>query len=416
MTGLKTKEAFDILGKKLEEKYKILGFKYLRGDRILSKVSKNFHYNVVMYSAGKPTHGVEINLYGGISINSVHSNSFPYSANGIQTDPTHICYNIATEELIHKAFVEISTKLDNGLIKLMELLEADPSALVDIMAGKGLFEYEAKYCADIAYVMYYGTREQAVSAAQNYYNSLRDDQKKDFNSKYALAIAGNDYGQLKREDYGGFSATIFRDIIKYNIDIILQNDFIEYNTIEEQMDRVFSDFKLHKKVNVDTINKYKDIVGEDIVKVWEKYGFGSTFKGYLKIINPDDIQELLEKTYSDHFDDIPVFVTGIGDIIACNSKGTFEILDYRHKRVKVLWVNREIQWDFFWDDYCQKRYLQYNPYFEAVEKYGEPEYDECYGYEPLLSLGGKERVDNLKKVNYKAHIKLMSEKQGVLSW
>jgi hypothetical protein len=49
-----------------------------------------------------------------------------------------------------------------------------------------------------------------------------------------------------------------------------------------------------------------------------------------------------------------------------------------------------------------------------VKKYGEPEYDECFGYEPLLSLGGKESVENLKKVKYEVHISLMGEIQGVL--
>jgi hypothetical protein len=91
------------------------------------------------------------------------------------------------------------------------------------------------------------------------------------------------------------------------------------------------------------------------------------------------------------------------------------ILDYRHQRIKVIWTDKEIGWDYFFDDFFQKRYWQWNPYFDAVEKYGEPEYDECFGYEPLLSLGGKENVENLKKVKYEVHLTLMGEIQGVLS-
>ena len=413
MAGLKTKEAFDMLGNKLEEKYKKLGFKYSKGDRILSKASKNFHYRVVMYSAGTPKQGVEINLYGGISINSINSDSFPYSTD-IQTDPKHICYNIATEELIQTAYVEIGKKLDNGLLKLMERLEADPAALVDVMADKGLFDYDSRYCADIAYVMRYGTKEQAVSAAQNYYNSLRDDQKKDFSGKYSLAVAGKDYGELKREDYGGFSATIFKDILKYNIQVKLEHKAAD-NSINEKMAKVFGDFKSAGKVSPDTIIKYRDKVGEDVIAIWEEYGFGSTFKGYLKIINPADLQELLEETYIMPFDEIPVFVTGMGDIIACDSRGNFVILDYRHQRIKLIWTDKKIRWDYFCDDFFEKRYWQWNPYFEAVEQYGEPGYDECFGYEPLLSLGGTESVANLKKMKYQVHISLMGEVQGVLS-
>jgi|SRR5690554_907207 hypothetical protein len=140
---------------------------------------------------------------------------------------------------------------------------------------------------------------------------------------------------------------------------------------KEYMKKVFQDFKLYKKVPRDIINKYKDKLGEDVIEVWEKYGFGSTFRGYLKI-NPDDLQELLEETYVMPLDDIPVFVTGMGDIITCNSRGSLSILDYRHQRIKVIWTDRRIGWEYFFGDYYQKRYWQWNPYFEAVEKYGEP--------------------------------------------
>lgn len=413
MTELKTKEAIDMLGKMLEEKYRERGFKYSKVDRILSKKSKNFDYHVTMHSAGAPKKGVEINLFGGINIYSINSNSFPYSTE-IQTDPKHISYNIATEVLIQTACTEICKKLDNGLIKLMELLEANPAALVGVMADKGLTDYDAKYCADIAYVMHYGTKEQAVKAAQNYYNSLRNDQKKDFNGKYSLAIAGKDYGQLKSEDYGGFSNAIFEDVLKYDIPVKLQLDNLEDPKKKEYMEKVFSDFKLSEKVSQAIINKYRDRVGEDVIKIWEKYGFGSTFKGYLKIINPDNMQKLLEETYIMPFNEIPVFVSGMGDIIACDSRGNFVIVDYRHQRMKVIWVDKKIRWDCFFEDFYQK-YWQWHPYFEAVEKFGEPGYDECFGYEPLLSLGGKESVDHLKKVKYQVHIALMGEVQGVLS-
>ena len=183
---------------------------------------------------------------------------------------------------------------------------------------------------------------------------------------------------------------------------------------KEHMERVFEDFKLVKEVPREIIDKYRDKLGEDVIEIWEKYGFGSTFKGYLKIINPDDLQELLEETYPVPLEEIPVFVTGMGDIIVCDNRGNFVILDYRHQRIKVLWVRQKIKWYYFNDEF-QERYWQWNPYFEAVEKYGEPGYDECFGYEPLLSLGGDESVDCLSKVNYKIHIYLITGFQGILS-
>ncbi len=91
------------------------------------------------------------------------------------------------------------------------------------------------------------------------------------------------------------------------------------------------------------------------------------------------------------------------------------ILDYRNQRIKVIWTNKEIKWGYFFYDFFEKRYWLWHLYFEAVEGYGEPGYDECFGYEPLLSLGGVESVANLKKMKYQVHISLMGEVQGVLS-
>ena len=48
---------------------------------------------------------------------------------------------------------------------------------------------------------------------------------------------------------------------------------------------------------------------------------------------------------------------------------------------------------------------------KAIEKYGMLEYDECFGYVPLL-LGGKETVNNLKKVKIREHLSIIAEMSG----
>jgi hypothetical protein len=51
-------------------------------------------------------------------------------------------------------------------------------------------------------------------------------------------------------------------------------------------------------------------------------------------------------------------------------------------------------------------------YPAAKEKLGELEYDECYGYVPLLELGGAEKIDNLQRVKIKEHISLIAQTVG----
>ena len=51
-------------------------------------------------------------------------------------------------------------------------------------------------------------------------------------------------------------------------------------------------------------------------------------------------------------------------------------------------------------------------YHEAVGKYGELDYTQCFGFVPLLALGGFKDVDHLDKVKILEHLYLISELVG----
>lgn len=64
------------------------------------------------------------------------------------------------------------------------------------------------------------------------------------------------------------------------------------------------------------------------------------------------------------------------------------------------------------DNSFVSRFFQIDLYEKAVDKYGTLNYDECFGYVPILALGGKESVNNLKKVKIREHIALITELAG----
>lgn len=51
-------------------------------------------------------------------------------------------------------------------------------------------------------------------------------------------------------------------------------------------------------------------------------------------------------------------------------------------------------------------------YREAIAKYGQLAYDECFGFVPLLALGGFKDVAHLQKVKVLEHIYLMYQLTG----
>ncbi|WHY98062.1 T6SS immunity protein Tdi1 domain-containing protein [Peribacillus simplex] len=175
---------------------------------------------------------------------------------------------------------------------------------------------------------------------------------------------------------------------------------------------VFEGFILEEKIDKEVIDKYKEKIPEQITEIWRQYGFGSILKGYLKLVNPDVFEELLKDVYIRSEGAIPLFATSMGDIIVWEKGRYLNLLNFRKGNVNVISAG----FDFFLDDLNDNSFiveeLEWNPYPEAVDKYGEPDFDECFGYTPLLGLGGPDKVENLKKVKLMEHIYLITQFMG----
>ena len=88
------------------------------------------------------------------------------------------------------------------------------------------------------------------------------------------------------------------------------------------------------------------------------------------------------------------------------------IVKYRYGDFDVI----DDGFDFFFDELTNGELdddeLNIKQYKAAIKKLGNLEYDECFGYVPLLALGGKESVNNLKKVKIREHIAMIYEFVG----
>lgn len=177
------------------------------------------------------------------------------------------------------------------------------------------------------------------------------------------------------------------------------------------MENLLNDFKLYSKVPSDLIEKYKGIVPKEIIDLWQNYGFGTFMQGYFKSINPEEFQYILQKC-SLRFTDSPVlFTTGMGDLVIW-ADGYVRLLNFRYGVLKTVMPNFLYFFKSLDSDRFRDEYLKWQPYPEAINKYDELDYDECFGYTPLLGSGGPEKVENLKKVKIKEHILLITQLMG----
>ncbi len=175
---------------------------------------------------------------------------------------------------------------------------------------------------------------------------------------------------------------------------------------------VLKDFVTIKEVSEELINKYENLLPEGIITLWKENGFGVFYGGYLKVINPDEYIQLIADSYFQGDVSIPIFATAFGDILTWEENRYIGILEYRFNDNDIISDGFKYFYDIISDKECAADYFSMEKYSMAVKKYGHLEYDECFGYTPLLALGGKESVNNLKKVKIREHIALITELVG----
>lgn len=162
----------------------------------------------------------------------------------------------------------------------------------------------------------------------------------------------------------------------------------------------------------EVIKKYKDQVPEELVQIWEKCGLGTFLDGYLKVINPDKYLELVQETYFRGGTSIPIFVTAFGDVITWEKNEFLGIIKYKEGSFDIFLENLSLFIKFLPDKRFTDDYFDLPLYHEAIEKYGSLDYTQCFGFVPLLVLGGFKDVNHLDKVKMYEHIFLITQFTG----
>lgn len=170
------------------------------------------------------------------------------------------------------------------------------------------------------------------------------------------------------------------------------------------------DFKKEGELPADFIKIFKPILPKEFIYVWEEYGLGSFLDGYLRVIDPRAFAQLAEEAVAWGKQCVPLMVTALGDMLVWDVEaGSPEMIFCRYGIYK-LWK------DDFFQLLCDKEFIESElepiNYDEAVKLCGVPDFDECFGYVPLLALGGGETPDHLERCKVREHIYLISQMAG----
>lgn len=173
-------------------------------------------------------------------------------------------------------------------------------------------------------------------------------------------------------------------------------------------------FQHEAPVPVETIEAYRDRLPDEILQLWEGQGYGTAINGFLKVIDPDKYLAGLQGCLpSDGM--IPVFATGMGGVIVWSGEAVRNV-EFRYQTVRGLGSSFK-RFNFLIDsDSALSAFFRWEPYLDAVEQYGHLEFDQCFGYVPILALGGAENVRNLEKVRIFEHIQIITQLAGVIDY
>lgn len=142
-------------------------------------------------------------------------------------------------------------------------------------------------------------------------------------------------------------------------------------------DKIMQDFEKKESVDKELIKKFQTILPTDILNIWENYGFGSIYNGFLKVINPMDYLGFVKDTFFVD-DTIPIMVTATGEVIAWVENKYIYMLDYKENTFE----NLAFGFRFFWEDLDNKKieFLSDKAikYEKIVEKNGKLNYGECF--------------------------------------
>ncbi|HEY0461056.1 MAG TPA: GAD-like domain-containing protein [Pyrinomonadaceae bacterium] len=165
-----------------------------------------------------------------------------------------------------------------------------------------------------------------------------------------------------------------------------------------------------KEATVKIVDKYKKKLPEELIRFWEEEGFCAYGDGLIWVVNPDDFKYVADEWFDDKVKRVVFARSGFADFYLWSEKEGVEQLYTQHKRAMV--VSPELPF-FFNYALNQERYIKSNLYSklfkQAVKKFGAPDYDECFGFEPALELGGEEKIENVKKVKLEPYLEILSQ-------
>lgn len=190
----------------------------------------------------------------------------------------------------------------------------------------------------------------------------------------------------------------------------------------------YGELNYRKDVSEKICEKYKDKLPDDLILFWREHGIGTWLNGKFQFCIPSDYSEIVDVLFSGDQDIISekthiIGFSAFGDLLIWNE-------DFQRCEVNLPYLTMRISKtdfnkfgtenfplstvlagiEFHEFSYIEPSDDKYPSLFEeAIDKIGEVTLDKCYGFFPVLALGGSPSVKHIQIVDARVHFTLLAQ-------
>ncbi len=163
-------------------------------------------------------------------------------------------------------------------------------------------------------------------------------------------------------------------------------------------------------MGVEALGRWGSRVPDPVARVWGGQGAGLVGDGFVRVVDPDRAMMMLGGVGLPA-GVVPVFTTALADLVLW-MEPVFAVARFRFGVIDILGFDADrliadLQDEAFLDDVLVRA-----PYGEGVARLGVPGVDECFGFVPLLALGGRGDAASLDRCGLWEHLALICQLAG----
>lgn len=175
----------------------------------------------------------------------------------------------------------------------------------------------------------------------------------------------------------------------------------------------FAQFSQVAPLSPDTLDRYSGRVPQAVSTAWTEHGSGLIGEdGYVRLLDPDHALRKLDGVIGMPEGAVPVFVTGMGDLFLW-IEPVFHLVRFRWGTIEAFSADPDGLLTDLQDPSVLDQVLERTPYTQAITRLGVPGIDECFGYVPLLALGGSTDAGQLDRGGLWEHLALIVHLAGL---